>query len=192
LTPIQAYREGLEVVRQASRGGFLLGCGAPLLPSIGLVNGMRIGEDTAPFWNSGLVPFQGVNALYALKNSIMRSFMHKRWWLNDPDCILLRSKDIELTPNEKELYALVAGALDNMIVESDDLELVDDWGKQLLQKAIGLRGGQVHVKGLMGDDPFLIESAGGPAGAVRLAANLSDNLRVLEGRQIPGRTGVFI
>jgi alpha-galactosidase len=191
-TPIQAYREGLEVVRQAVRGGFLLGCGAPLLPSIGLVNGMRIGEDTARFWNSQLAPFQGVNALYALKNSIMRYFMHKRWWLNDPDCLLLRSKDIELTPNEKELYALVAGALDNMIIESDDLELVDDWGKQLLQKAIGLRGGHVHVKGLLGDGPYLIDSAGGPAGAIRLAANLSDNPKALDGREIPGRTGVFL
>ena len=192
VTPIQAYREGLEVVRQAILGGFLLGCGAPLLPSIGLVNGMRIGEDTAPFWNSRLAPFQGVNALYALKNSIMRSFMHKRWWLNDPDCLLLRSKDIELTPNEKELYALVAGALDNMIFESDDLELVDDWGIRLLQKAIGLRGGQVHVKGLLGDGPYLIESAGGPAGTVRLAANLSDSQKDSEGRQISGRTGVFL
>ncbi len=192
VTPIQAYREGLEVVRQAIRGGFLLGCGAPLLPSIGLVNGMRIGEDTAPFWNSKLVPYQGVNALYALKNSIMRNFMHKRWWLNDPDCLLLRSKDIELTPHEKELYALVVGAMDNMIIESDDLELVDESGKQLLQKAVGLRGGNVHVKGLLGDDPYLIESAGGRAGMFRLAANLSDSPKALEDRTIPGRRGVFL
>ena len=192
VTPIQAYREGLEVIRQAIGGGFLLGCGAPLLPSIGLVNGMRIGEDTAPFWNSQLAPFQGVNALYALKNSIMRYFMHKRWWLNDPDCLLLRNKDIDLSPNEKELYALVAGTLDNMIIESDDLELVDDWGKQLLQKAIGLRGGHVHVRGLLRDGLYLIESEGGPAGTVRLAANLSDSQIALEGRQIPRRSAVFI
>ena len=79
-----------------------------------------------------------------------------------------------------------------MIIESDDLELVDEWGKQLLRKAIGLRGGNVHVKGLMGDDPYLIESAGGPAGTLRLAANLSDGSKNLEGRLIPGRTGVFL
>jgi len=192
VTPIQAYREGLEVIRQAVRGGFVLGCGAPLLPSIGLVNGMRVGEDTAPFWNSKLAPFEGVNALYAIKNPIMRSFMHGRWWLNDPDCLLLRNKDIELSTNEKELYALVAGALDNMIIESDDLELVDERGKQLLQKAIGLKGGKVHVNGLLGDGPYLIESAGGPAGAFRLAANLSDGPKALEGRTVPGRTAVFL
>ena len=79
-----------------------------------------------------------------------------------------------------------------MIIESDDLELVDDWGKQLLQKAIGLRGGKAYVKGLLGDGPYLIESAGGPAGTVRLAANLSDGPKILEGRQIPGRSGVFL
>jgi alpha-galactosidase len=122
----------------------------------------------------------------------MRYFMHKRWWLNDPDCLLLRSKDIELTANEKELYAIAAGALDNMIIESDDLELVDDLGKQLLHKAIGLKGGTVHVKGLLGDGPYLIESAGGSAGAIRLAANLSDGPKNLEGRAIPGRSGVFL
>jgi alpha-galactosidase len=118
--------------------------------------------------------------------------MHRRWWLNDPDCLLLRSQDIELTPNEKELYALVAGSLDNMIIESDDLELVDDWGKKLLLKAIGLKGGNVHVKGLMGDCPYLIESSGGPAGTFRLAANLSDSPKTLEGRTIPGRSAVFL
>ena len=118
--------------------------------------------------------------------------MHKRWWLNDPDCLLLRNQNIELTPNEKELYALVAGALDNMIIESDDLELVDDWGKQLLKKAIGLKGGKVHVKGLLGDGPYLIESAGGPAGAIRLAANLSDSPKAMERREVPGRSAVFL
>jgi len=49
VTPIQAYREGLNVIRKAVGKSFILGCGAPLLPSAGLVDGMRIGEDTAPY-----------------------------------------------------------------------------------------------------------------------------------------------
>jgi len=192
LSPIQAYRQGLAVVRQAVGHSFILGCGAPLLPSVGLVDGMRIGEDTAPFWDSGKAPLQGVNAYHALKNSIFRSFMHKKWWLNDPDCLLLRSRNIELTPNEIELYARTAGALDNMIIESDDLELVDEWGRKLLQEAIRLKGGHVRVHGLLGGDPYLIDSWGGPSGIFRFAANLSDEAKKFNNQDIPARTGVFI
>jgi len=192
VSPVQAYRQGLDVIRQAVGDAFILGCGAPLLPSIGFVDGMRVGEDTAPFWDSSKTPLHGVNAYYALRNPILRSFMHKKWWLNDPDCLLLRRRDIELTDNEKELYARTAGALDNMIIESDDLELVDEWGRNLLQEAVRLRGGHVRVRGLMSDDLYVIDSWGGPSGIFRYAANLSDRPRSLDGQNIPSRTGVFI
>ena len=187
-TPVQAFREGMETIRQAVGEAFLLGCGAPLLPSAGFVEGMRIGEDTAPFWDTKRGAFEGPNAYYALKNSILRSFLHRRLWLNDPDCLLLRTRDISLTANEKELYALTAGALDNMIIESDDLALVDTWGRELLRKAISLQGGKVRVQGLMDDDFYRIESAGGGAGEILLLANLSDQEKVFRSTAVPPRS----
>lgn len=192
VTPIQAYREGLAVIRDAIGPSFLLGCGAPLLPSIGLVDGMRVGEDTAPFWDPSKAPLDGVNALYALRNPILRSFMNKKWWLNDPDCLLLRRRDIDLSDAEKELYARTAGALDDMIIESDDLELVDARGKGLLEEAIRLRGGHVRVRGLMSDNSFLIDSWGGPSGIFRYAANLSEAATRFNGQDVPPRSGRFI
>jgi alpha-galactosidase len=122
----------------------------------------------------------------------MRSFLHRRLWLNDPDCLLLRSQDIGLTPNERELYALAAGTLDNMIIESDDLALVDDQGLRLLRKAVALQGGQVSVRGLMGDDFYLIRSQGGPAGKVRLLANLSDRSNSFNSVEVPPRSARFL
>jgi alpha-galactosidase len=95
-TPIEAYRRGLAAIRGAVGADFILGCGAPLLPSIGGVDGMRVGEDTAPFWNPRKSGVQGPNAKIAIKNPILRWFMHRRWWLNDPDCLLLRDRDIDL------------------------------------------------------------------------------------------------
>ena len=192
VSPVQAYREGLEVIKTAVGSSFILGCGAPLLPSIGFVDGMRVGEDTAPFWKPGMSPLQGPNAYIALKNPILRSFMHKKWWLNDPDCLLLRNRDIGLTPNERELYARTAGALDNMIIESDDLEMVDEWGRKLLEETIRLKGGHVRVRGLLGDDLYVIDSWGGPSGTFRYAANLADQLQRSGNHDIPPRTGVFI
>jgi alpha-galactosidase len=192
VSPIQAYREGMEVVRDAVGDSFILGCGAPLLPSVGYVDGMRIGEDTAPFWNSSMNGIMGPNARIALKNALQRSFMHKKWWLNDPDCLLLRKENIELKPHECELYARVCGALDNMIIESDDLELVDEWGRLLLEEAIRLKGGDVRVHGLLKNDLYVIDSWGGCSGTFRYAANLADTAQTSDDVEIAPHAGTFI
>jgi alpha-galactosidase len=43
----EAYRRGLRAIREAAgEGAFVLGCGAPLGPSIGLVDSMRIGPES--------------------------------------------------------------------------------------------------------------------------------------------------
>jgi alpha-galactosidase len=191
VTPIQAYREGLSVIKRAAGRDFVLGCGAPLLPSVGLVDGMRVGEDTAPYWKTKPSGFQGPNAYFALRNAVMRQFMHRALWLNDPDCLLLRDREIELTRNERELYALAAGALDNVIIDSDRLSLLGTAEKNLLRRVLGLRGGRARVDGLMGEfgeDTYLIDSRGGGGGDIRLAVNLSDCKGRVEGRAIPPRS----
>jgi alpha-galactosidase len=192
VSPIRAYREGLELIRQAVGGDFILGCGAPLLPSVGLVDGMRIGEDTAPVWKPKPSPFEGPSAYFALKNALMRQFMHGRLWINDPDCILLRPTDIDLGPNERELYALVSGALDNMLIDSDDLSLVDRAGRDLLGRALKSRGGKATVRFQENDDLYVIECAGGPGGSFRIIANLGDGNIVWSGETVPGRGCVVI
>ena len=192
MTPIQAYRQGLRAIRRAVGESFILGCGAPLLPSAGLVDGMRIGEDTAPNWKTRPSAFQGPNAYFALKNALLRQFMHRKLWLNDPDCVLLRDREIELTRNERELYALACGALDNMIIDSDNLSLVGAEGKNLFRRALGLRGGKSRVLGLLGNDAYTIRSTGGPAGEIGLAVNLGDETREIGGKMVPARSGAIM
>jgi len=191
VTPIQAYRQGLRAVRKAVGSSFILGCGAPLLPSVGLVDGMRIGEDTAPYWKTRPSAFQGPNAYFALKNALLRQFMHRKFWLNDPDCLLLRDREIELTRNERELYALACGALDNMIIDSDNLSLVGAEGKALFKRALDLKGGKSRVLGLLGDDAYTIRSKGGPAGDFDLMVNLADETREIGGLTIAPRSGTL-
>jgi alpha-galactosidase len=192
VTPIQAYREGMRIIRRAAGTNFILACGAPLLPSAGLVDGMRIGEDTAPYWKTKPSGFQGPNAYFALKNALLRQFMHRAFWLNDPDCLLLRGRETELTRNERELYALSAGALDNMVIVSDKLQLLGREETGLLRRALGLRGGKSRVEGLLGNDAYLIRSKGGPAGRVALAVNLTDGEAVIAGTPVARRSGVFL
>lgn len=194
-TPIEAYREGMRVIRRAVGPNFVLGCGAPLLPSVGFVDGMRIGEDTAPFWKIKTSPFQGPNAYFALKNALYRQFMHRKLWLNDPDCLLVRDRELELTRNERELYALASGALDNMVLDSDRLAVVGRDGRDIFRQALGLRGGRARVEGLLGEmgkDAFIIRSQGGPGGDFELGVNLSDGEASLRGRIVPPRSAEFL
>lgn len=98
-TRAQVLRSGLETLRRAAGPqAFLLGCGCPLGPAIGLIDSMRIGTDTARHWK----PFvKGVSTLLksepnlpsarnSLNNALTRAFLHRRWWVNDPDCLLTR------------------------------------------------------------------------------------------------------
>lgn len=90
LTSTQAYRQGLAHIRSAvGRDAYLLGCGAPLLPSVGLVDAMRISADTSPRWTpaDGDMSFPGGEAAELSVRG--RAYQHGRYWVNDPDCLLL-------------------------------------------------------------------------------------------------------
>jgi alpha-galactosidase len=95
LTSSQVYRQGLAHVRSAiGPDAYLLGCGAPLLPSVGLVDGMRISADTGVAWE----PLDGDMSMPGGRSAELsvraRSYQHGRYWVNDPDCLLLRP-DVE-------------------------------------------------------------------------------------------------
>jgi alpha-galactosidase len=50
VTRAQAYRRAIEKIREIAGERFILGCGHPMGPSIGIVNGSRISPDVAAFW----------------------------------------------------------------------------------------------------------------------------------------------
>jgi alpha-galactosidase len=132
LTRAQAFRRGLEEIREAAGdGAFLLGCGCPLGPAIGIFDGMRISTDVAPNWNPELISpllSQWLNpelALFsarnAVQNTLTRAPLHRRWWLNDPDCLLVRDHDTQLTEPEVRSLATVIGMSGGMFLASDDM-----------------------------------------------------------------------
>ena len=46
-----AYRDAVAAIRGVvGDDTYLLGCGVPLIPSVGLFDGVRVGPDTAPYW----------------------------------------------------------------------------------------------------------------------------------------------
>ncbi|MGW8227121.1 MAG: alpha-galactosidase [Anaerolineales bacterium] len=128
-TRAQVLRSGLEAIREAAGNEtFLLGCGCPLGPAIGIMDGMRIGADTARRWKPSYRGIQSLlkdevsfpSAFNAVHNALTRADMHRRWWINDPDCLLLRPKT-QLTKTEVESIATVIALTGGSFFISDHI-----------------------------------------------------------------------
>jgi alpha-galactosidase len=135
-TSVEAYRRGLARLREAAgEGCFILGCGAPLLPSVGLVDGMRIGSDVAAYWGrEGNA--DGPALLNALRATLARGWLHGRWWANDPDCVVLRASDTQLTASEVEAWASVVALSGGMLFIGDDVSQVEPERLRVLARLI--------------------------------------------------------
>ncbi|MBC7249696.1 MAG: glycosyl hydrolase [Anaerolineae bacterium] len=123
-TRAQALRQGVSIIRQAiGEDAFLLGCGAPLGPCLGLVDGMRIGPDVAPNWKPFWQDLSMPAMENALRNVMTRSFVHNHWWINDPDCLLIRTRDDEsdLKLNEMRTATTLIGLSGGAAFLSDNL-----------------------------------------------------------------------
>jgi alpha-galactosidase len=128
-TRAQVLRAALENVRMAAGAEtILLGCGCPLGPALGLVDAMRISSDVDVGWLPsfrGKKPFLAAEphmpaARNALQNVLCRAPLHSRWWINDPDCLLLRP-ETDLTLDEIQTLASVIAMSGGSLFLSDHL-----------------------------------------------------------------------
>ena len=128
MTRLEVYRMSLQLIRDAiGPDAFLLGCGAPLAPSIGLVDGCRISGDIKELWSGNVVEYfcSGMFcSIPSIKNSLLgnmrRNFIHNTWWLNDPDCLLVRV-DERFNLYETHTQLSVLGMTGGIMLLSDDL-----------------------------------------------------------------------
>ena len=138
-------RRGLDAIRAGcGKEAFLLGCGCPLGAAVGVVDGMRIGPDVAPHWEPRMeIPIPGLeptapSTRNALRNILGRAWMHRRLWLNDPDCLMARSDDTGLTREEVHSLAAALGASGGLAVFSDDVPRLDAEDRRLVAGALAL------------------------------------------------------
>lgn len=131
-TRARVLRMGMEAIRAAvGENVMLLGCGAPLGSMIGIVDLMRIGADVSGDWHPN---FRGIKGLLksepsfpcarnSIRNILTRANMHGQWWINDPDCLLVRP-DSNLTLDEVKTLATAIGMTGGAIMISDDLSIL--------------------------------------------------------------------
>jgi alpha-galactosidase len=144
-TPAERVRAGFDAIRRgAGDETFIVGCGAPIGAVVGSVDAMRIGADVAPWWDlpagrgEQLAGYEATvpSTHNAFVNTCTRSFMHRRLWSNDPDCVMLRTSGTDLAPDAAERWARTIGASGGLVLVSDDLALLGAQQAQLLDEVI--------------------------------------------------------
>ncbi|MHB8262524.1 MAG: glycoside hydrolase family 36 protein [Acidimicrobiales bacterium] len=139
-TRAEALTMGLHAVRDGiGEDAYLLGCGCPLAQAVGIVDAMRVSPDTAALWSTHALRLPGYpdtvpSLRSALRMSLLRAPMHRRLWVNDPDCILVRNSRTRLSPRERRIGAAVIAGTGGLRIVSDDLatygpkewELIDE------------------------------------------------------------------
>jgi alpha-galactosidase len=102
-----AYRNALQIIRAAAGDAYILACGAPIIPSLGLCDGLRVGPDVAPYWlNKPLTVWLNNPNDPSTQNAI-RTSLHRLWLgpiVNiDPDVLYFRSRHNALKAHEQQL-----------------------------------------------------------------------------------------
>jgi hypothetical protein len=123
LTRAEVYRLALKTIREAlGPDVYLLGCGAPQLASVGLVDGMRIGTDA---W--GRVGYESISVRY---------FEAGKWWLNDPDALVGNNRAVE----GFRAWATLASVSGSVLTIGDDLNMLSSEKLDILKHILPARG----------------------------------------------------
>ncbi len=102
-----AYRNAMQVMRNAAGDAYILACGALIIPSLGLCDGIRIGPDVSPFWLNKAMTVWLNNPNDTSTQNAIRTSLHRLWLkplVNiDPDVMYFRSSYNALKPHERQL-----------------------------------------------------------------------------------------
>ncbi len=138
---VAAYRHGLRVIREAiGDDAYLLGCGAPILPSVGLVDAMRVGPDISHHYEPEDGDLSQPSQRAAAGNTRWRAWQHGRFWANDPDC-LVAGPHVE----RREEWAEVVERYGGLRSSSDRLRGLDDWGLETTRRLVRPVGAEPFV-----------------------------------------------
>lgn len=125
-TEIAAYRAALQAIRDAAGpDSYLLGCGAPIWPSLGLVEAMRVSPDV--FHEDEQ---DGQATLRSRLSVDGRRWQNGMLWAADPDCLVLRPAF-----RRREEWTSLVLDYGGLVSWSDRITDLDDWGLATAQRA---------------------------------------------------------
>jgi alpha-galactosidase len=92
---------------------------------------MRVGPDCAPHFepDAGDMSQQSIRA--AMVTGAGRAFMHGRFWVNDPDCLIVRP-EVE----RRAEWAAHIERYGGLVASSDRLRDLDAWGLETTRRLL--------------------------------------------------------
>jgi alpha-galactosidase len=97
----------MQVLREAAGDAYILACGAPIVPSLGLCDGIRVGPDVSPFWLNKPLTVWLNNPNDTSTQNAVRTSLHRLWLTPlanlDPDVMFFCSKHNALRCHENQL-----------------------------------------------------------------------------------------
>lgn len=139
LTRAEVYGQALKTIREALGPDiYLLGCGAPQLASVGIVDGMRIGPDA---WGQD-----------GYENISVRYFEAGKWWLNDPDALVGNNRTVE----GFRAWTTLASVSGSILTIGDDLNMLSAEKLDILKHILPARGGVGRPVDLFSSQPSTV------------------------------------
>jgi alpha-galactosidase len=179
VTRAEAYRRGLSTIRDAVGDVFVLGCGAPGFASVGLVDAMRVGPDTAPYWRREGDAASQPATENAVRNVLNRQFCHRRLWITDPDCQLVRTTTA-LSDVERESFAVLVALSGGSNLLSDAVAEIDKEGRRLFERTLPpVGGGRVESRAEREFPDRIVCDRPADGGAAVAAFNWTDDPRTV-------------
>ncbi|WP_341661644.1 alpha-galactosidase [Vibrio sp.] len=126
ITGIEAYRLGMEAINEGADNSLILGCNAPMWPSLGMVDAMRVSDD---------VERDEKRFIQIAREAFFRSWQHRKLWQIDPDCatlISLHNAPLEQTHAEFHRNALLACG--GLLMSGDPLPQLNHFAKSTLSR----------------------------------------------------------
>jgi alpha-galactosidase len=121
---LDAYHAGMALIRDAvGPDAYVIGCGAPIIPTVGHVDAMRVSNDIAPHWEHEDDDLALGGGRGAVMTGAARAFQHGRLWVNDPDCVLAAP-----TVERREQWAAHVRAYGGLRASGDRIADLDEWG----------------------------------------------------------------
>jgi alpha-galactosidase len=136
----QAYREAVALIRDiVGDETYLMGCGVPLIPSIGIFDGVRVGPDTGPYWCNTQRPddYSSPGARNALVTSLHRLWLRAAFEV-DPDVVYFRTR-YNLLDDECRQYLTDLATVSDFRATSDPAGWLDANERYALARFLVIR-----------------------------------------------------
>ncbi|MCP4311980.1 MAG: alpha-galactosidase [Bacteroidetes bacterium] len=129
ITSFEAIRNMYRVIRKAvGPDVFIANCaGSPYPPGIGIAQAGRVGPDVNPNWPS---------VIRGCERSLHHIPFHRRWWVNDPDCLNMRKIGSQLTDEEVQTHLTANFMGGGYVMFSDSLNKLPADRERMLAQAL--------------------------------------------------------